>query len=112
MTAEHTVREARGQQVERTTKLKEMYLSRRELEEYLKALLQAQDGLCAVSSLPLQLDGECDDKEMLCSLDRIDSNGHYERDNLQIVCRFINHWKSDQDDSEFRRLLDVVRTIH
>ncbi len=112
MTAENTVKDSRGRQVEKTTKIKEMYLSKRELEKYLEALLQAQDGLCAVSSLPLQLDGEFDDKEMRCSLDRIDSDGHYELGNLQIVCRFINLWKGDQSDSEFRRLLDIVRGFH
>ena len=84
-------------------------MSKRELEEYLKALWRTQEGLCAISSLQMQLDGEHDDDEMLCSLDRIDSDGHYELDNLQIVCRFINRWKSNQDDSEFRRLLNAVR---
>ena len=107
--SENTAKYALGQKTERTAKIKELRFSRRELEEYLKALLQAQEELCAISSLPLQFDGEHDDEEMLCSLDRIDSDGHYESGNLQIVCRFINRWKSDQDDSEFRRLLNIVR---
>jgi hypothetical protein len=46
---------------------------------------------------------------MLCSLDRIDSDGHYEEENLQIVCRFINRWKSDSDDAEFRRLVRLLQ---
>ena len=50
------------------------------------------------------------DPEMLCSLDRIDSSGHYERGNLQLVCRFINRWKSDGDVNEFRRLIKVLQT--
>ena len=46
---------------------------------------------------------------MLPSLDRIDSNGHYAKENLQLVCRFINFWKQASDDAEFRRLVSVVR---
>jgi hypothetical protein len=50
------------------------------------------------------------DPEMLCSLDRIESSGHYERGNLQLVCRFINRWKSDGDVDEFRRLIKILQT--
>ena len=41
-------------------------------------------------------------------MDRIDSNGHYEFGNLQVVCQFVNFWKSDSDNSEFKRLLRLV----
>ena len=54
-------------------------------------------------------DGECEDKEMLASLDRIDSNGHYTADNVQIVCRFMNRWKGADDDGLVRRLLEVLQ---
>ncbi len=47
--------------------------------------------------------------ELLPSLDRIDSDGHYVPGKLHIVCRFINRWKSDGDDKNFRRLLSVLR---
>jgi hypothetical protein len=43
------------------------------------------------------------------SLDRIDSDGHYAPRNLQIVCCFINRWKSDSDNEKFKALLDTVR---
>ena len=46
---------------------------------------------------------------MLCSLDRIDSSSHYAPGNLQIVCRFANEWKSSRDNTEFKRLIEVVR---
>lgn len=59
----------------------------------------------------MQYDGEYEDAEMLCSLDRIDSEGHYEAGNLQIVCRFVNRWKGSSDDDGFRRLIRVVRSI-
>jgi hypothetical protein len=46
---------------------------------------------------------------MLASLDRINSDGHYSDGNLQVVCRFVNQWKSNMPDGEFRRLLGMVR---
>ena len=109
MTAFATVAGANGQQVLRTVKNKEMRFSRDELEKYILDLIEAQEGLCAVTQLTLQLDGEYDDAELLGSLDRIDSDGHYEPGNLQIVCRFINRWKGAGDDSQFRRLIELAQ---
>ncbi len=108
-TAKGTVNFANGQQVLRTVKNKDLLIPEHELMPFLEALLAEQDGLCAITDLRLQYDGDEDDKEMLCSLDRIDSNGHYEKDNLQIVCRFANRWKNSSDDGEFRRLIQVVQ---
>ena len=107
--AEDTARAANGQSVERRMKNKEFRLgTRTEAERYLEELFDAQEGMCNLSGLPLQWIGG-DDPQMCCSLDRIDSDGHYERGNLQIVCNFINRWKSDGDNTEFIRLLGAVR---
>ncbi len=108
-TVKGTVSAANGQIVERTLKNKELTMSESELEKLIGDLLDDQDGLCNISELPLQLDGEETDKQMLCSLDRIDSSKHYEKDNLQLLCRFVNKWKSADEDAEFRRLMDIVR---
>jgi hypothetical protein len=81
-----------------------------ELARYIAELLHAQNGRCKLSGLPLQWDGTHTDVELLCSLDRIDSAKGYVRGNLQVVCRFINRWKSSSDNETFRRLLDVVRS--
>ncbi|MEH2539159.1 hypothetical protein [Bradyrhizobium sp. AZCC 1699] len=110
MVAKGTVAASNGQQVLRTVKNKDLQIPDGQLEPYLKALLELQEDLCAVTGLKLQFHGDEDDKEMLCSLDRIDSDGHYEIGNLQIVCRFVNRWKSDGDDREFRRLMELVRS--
>jgi hypothetical protein len=48
------------------------------------------------------------DDEMKASLDRIDSNAHYEAGNLQVVCRFINRWKGADSNSQFKRLIERV----
>lgn len=110
MTAFNTAAQSNGQQVVRTVKNKEVRFSTQlELERYVDSLVEAQEGLCAITELPLGFDGEADDLEMLASLDRIDSNGHYEVGNLQVVCRFVNRWKSDSNDAEFRRLIAVVQ---
>jgi len=109
-TAKGTVEFANGQQTLRTMKNKDLFIPESELEPFLDRLLSEQGGLCAITGIRLQFDGDEDDPEMLCSLDRIDSNGHYEKDNLQIVCRFVNRWKSDSDDKGFRRLISILQT--
>lgn len=107
-TAFKTTAQANGQTVERVLKNKNMEMSQEELREYITNLIKSQDSLCAASGMPLQFLGSHIDDEMLASLDRIDSNGHYERGNLQVVCRFLNRWKSDSDDSQFKRLVSVL----
>lgn len=112
MTARDTVAGANGQQVLRNVKNKELkFASQQEFEKYLINLIDLQDGLCAISDIKLQYEGEHDDINRICSLDRIDSNGHYEPGNLQVVCRFINRWKSDGSDEVFRRLIGIVRSV-
>ena len=82
-----------------------------EFVDYVDSLVEAQEGLCALTDLPLQFDGEQSDSALLYSLDRIDSDGPYGPGNLQLVCRFVNGWKSDQPDDEFRRLMNMVRRL-
>ena len=108
--AADTAAAANGQQVSRTVKVKEFRFDHHYLgENYIAALAESQDWLCAVTGIPLQFDGDYDDRDLVCSLDRIDSDGHYEAGNLQVVCWFVNRWKSDGDDAVFRRLIALVR---
>ena len=110
-TALKTTQQANGQQTTQRTKNKEFrFASKIELEEHIVGLLELQENLCALTGLPLEMDEKDGDKEFFCSLDRIDSDGHYEVGNLQIVCRFANRWKSADDDDEFRRLIEHVRS--
>ena len=106
----NTADNSNGQVIERIVKNKDAYFTEPELKEYLEELKASQDGLCAITGIPMQWDGEADDPQLLCSLDRIDSSGHYERGNLQLLCRFVNFWKNNSLDKEFRRLIDIVRT--
>jgi hypothetical protein len=80
-----------------------------EFLRYISELLTQQKNRCAITNLPLQFVGSCEDEERLASLDRINSDGHYARQNLQVVCRFINRWKNDDADQNFRRLIGLLR---
>ena len=87
-----------------------LFKDREEFFEFLEQQYQDQDGLCALTNISLEFQYPDADKQLLCSLDRIDSNGHYEASNLQIVCRFANFWKSDRDNDEFQRLISIVKS--
>jgi hypothetical protein len=108
---ESTVKNSNGQLVQRTLKNKELRMTSQQLEAIIRQLLKQQDNKCALTGIPFQFQGQHEDKNLLPSLDRIDSNGHYEEGNLQVVCQFINFWKGDADNEEFRRLLNVVRGL-
>jgi hypothetical protein len=108
---ENTVRNANGQIVERTVKNKELKMSSAELENFLPSLLDLQGNRCTLTDIPFNYHGPDADKNLLPSVDRIDSNGHYEVGNLQVVCQFINFWKGTYDNEEFKRLLMLVRGV-
>ena len=98
---------------ERTTVRKtkhQRFADDHEFRRYVAALLKQQQRRCSITGLELQLLGKHDDSERIASLDRIDSDGHYEPGDLQIVCRFVNRWKRDDKDQDFRRLMDLLRT--
>ena len=111
MSVENTVKNANGQLVQRTLKNKELRMTAQQLEVLIRQLLVQQENKCALTGIPFQFQGQHDDNNLLPSLDRKYSNGHYEEGNLQVVCQFINFWKGDADNEEFRRLLNVVRGI-
>lgn len=111
VSVENTVNNSNGQTVQRVVKNKELRMTREELEKQIALLLDVQDNRCALTGIPFQFHGPESDKNLLPSLDRKDSAGHYETGNLQVVCQFVNFWKSDSDNEEFKRLLMLVRGI-
>lgn len=104
-----TVAKATGETRLARIKVKETSLSQQDCEALLLLKMGEQEDRCALTGLPLGYDRECDDRELLASLDRIDSSGHYTPDNVQLVCRFVNRWKSADDDALFRRLVNLLR---
>lgn len=81
-----------------------------DLEKHIDELLASQDGLCALTGLRMLFDDDDGDPELRCSLDRIDSTRHYERSNLQIVCKFANRWKGSSDNDAFIALIERIRS--
>lgn len=104
-----TVFNSNGQVVPRKVKDKELRMTDPALDKRIRELLDIQGDRCAITGLPFQFQGAHDDSNMLPSLDRINSSGHYEATNVQLVCRFINFWKQAADDADFRRLIMLVR---
>ncbi|SDX00924.1 hypothetical protein [Litoreibacter albidus] len=104
-----TVKNSNGQIKETTVKNKELLMSDQELEVHIRELLEQGNRQCAITGLNFEFVGDGDNKHLRPSLDRIDSNGHYEKSNVQLVCRFVNFWKQATPDSEFRDLIRLVR---
>lgn len=106
----NTTNAADGRVIEKTTKIKNLLgMNVEGLRHYIDELIEEQKGLCALTEIPIQFDGEQTDDQLLASLDRIDSNGHYEVNNLQVVCRFANRWKSSDENTLFLRLIEQLR---
>ena len=108
---ENTTRNSNGQVVERILKNKELRMSAAELDKHLAELLDLQGNCCALTGIPFDFHSMDRDRNLFPSPDRIDSNGHYEVGNIQVVCQFINFWKGSGDNEEFKRLLMLVRGL-
>ncbi len=104
-----TVAKSNGQTVASVVKNKNLLMEVEQLERLIEQLLDEQENRCNLTGIPLQFKGAVTDDNFKPSLDRIDSNGHYAKENLQVVCRFINFWKGAGDNETFRRLLERVR---
>ncbi len=105
-----TVSNSNGQIVQRTIKEKILKnCTPEEMHIHLRQLMKAQNGVCKITGIKMHQYGQKDqDNDFLPSPDRIDSSGHYEIGNMQIVCRFINFWKLAQDNGRFQELLEHV----
>jgi hypothetical protein len=109
-TAFQTAAVSNGQEVKRTLKNKTVnFNSKDELQNYIAKLLNGQEKICALTELPLNLMEKEGDPELRASIDRIDSDGHYEEGNLQVVCKFANRWKNDSMNDEFLRLINLLK---
>jgi len=111
LSIETTIKNSNGQIVQRTVKNKETSMTPKELETLIESLLDIQENRCALTGIAFQFHGQGADKNLLPSVDRIDSDGHYESENLQVVCQFINFWKGASDNEDFKRLLMLVRGV-
>lgn len=73
--------------------------------DYLWGLWESQNGLCALSHLPM-----VHVFNDLCSIsvDRIDSDMGYVPGNVQLVCKWVNLAKQRHSNEEFRELLVIL----
>lgn len=68
--------------------------------EFLKTLLEKQDGLCAISKIPRTFTKGQGHISTNASVDRVDSSKGYTRDNVQLVAHQVNTMKSNLSINE------------
>jgi hypothetical protein len=72
----------------------------------LKLIWIEQNGKCKITGMPLSCGTGC--KDHTWSLDRIDNNKHYTKDNVQIVSKIYNMVKSTRTDEEMKLLAYLI----
>lgn len=108
----YRVGNANGQSVERVVKNKEFFgfSSTEAFYDFLCEAWEEQDGRCALTGLPMLLPQKGRPvTELVVSIDRKDSAGHYSPENIQLTCWFANRWKGTQADRDFAALIDILR---
>lgn len=68
--------------------------------EFLKELWNKQNGLCAISNIPMTFEMNNGRVPTNVSVDRRDSKLYYTKDNIQLICMAINQMKSDLSTNE------------
>lgn len=75
----------------------------------LKEMYDKQDGLCAITGFPMELVPAKRQMNPYClSIDRIDSNGGYVSDNVQLVCTAANTMKGNLDYEELNKFCKAI----
>ena len=71
--------------------------------EYLLALLEAQNRCCAITGIEFSFKGDFEGRmdQYRASVDRIDSDKGYTKDNVQLVCAQVNIMKHQSTMKEF-----------
>ncbi|BCW89561.1 hypothetical protein sos41_27270 [Alphaproteobacteria bacterium SO-S41] len=97
-----------GQLVTSTRKMKLFgYESEQEMRSELRQMLDDQREICPITGHSMQREDH-PVKELVASLDRIDSAKGYQRGNLQWVCRFVNFLKGAKSGADFDRLTTLL----
>ena len=70
----------------------------------LMALWKSQNGLCAITGLPMTWGYPENDnaghRNLNASIDRLHNDGDYTPDNIRLICMRANYMRGDQTDSE------------
>lgn len=95
--AERTTKQS-GKENTTISKWKEFgFYSADAMADYLESLYQKQGGLCALTGVQMTLVPG----DWCVSPDRIDSDGHYTSNNLQLVANCVNQMKGATPNSQF-----------
>lgn len=79
---------------------------------FVRAMWDGQRGLCRLTGRPMLLGRSHQDQPQAASIDRIDSNGGYNRGNVQLACWAANVAKQRFTTDEFVELCrDVIATL-
>ncbi len=107
---QHTIKYENGQLILKKLKDKKLVgCTEAQMKAHLGELLLQQEGRCKLTGIQMHLPGQDGMKlDLKVSPDRIDSDGHYQIGNIQLVCRFINYWKCTNENGKFLELLDLV----
>lgn len=65
-------------------------------------ILEKQEGLCALSGVPLTRITGHGNISTNASIDRIKSGGPYTKSNIRLVCNCVNSFRGTLTDKEFR----------
>ena len=78
-------------------------------KEFILNLYYSQNGECAITKMKMTHNRRCPRQ---ISVDRIDSHVGYLKNNVQLVCRWVNHAKNSMNNEEFMQLLsDALKTM-
>lgn len=77
------------------------------LVDCFKEKFKTQNGLCAISKVPLEI-AIGSDVENKCSIDRIDSSKPYTKRNIQLVAFWANVMKLDTSLEQFLERIDII----
>lgn len=81
--------------------------------DHLLALHGTQNGLCALSGIPLTCDlAKGDVCYTNASIDRIEAGGPYAPNNVQLVCRHVNSWRGIMPVDVFVSVCRAVVATH
>ena len=80
--------------------------------EYLQDLWDKQNGICAISGVPINMINKKRFNDQTASLDRVDSSIGYVEGNVQWVHKKINIMKTTLSDEEFIDICENVVNYH
>lgn len=69
--------------------------------DFLTKVYELQNGLCALTGVPMTWETLNGKVSTNISIDRVDSSIGYEEQNIQLVCRIVNIMKNDLSLNEF-----------